>query len=61
VRTFEIERSENNWLHQSKVSLHESERKLKAYAEMAADWFWEQDAEFRFQSPIEYSTHDPSD
>lgn len=25
-----------------------SERRFRAYAEMAADWFWEQDTEFRF-------------
>jgi signal transduction histidine kinase len=28
--------------------LRTSERRLKAYAEMAADWFWEQDSELRF-------------
>jgi PAS domain S-box-containing protein len=29
-------------------TLRASERKLKAYAEMSADWFWEQDADLRF-------------
>jgi PAS domain-containing protein len=31
-----------------KAELHATERKLKAYAEMAADWFWEQDADLLF-------------
>ena len=39
---------QNARLLQSAVALRESERKLKAFAEMTADWFWEQDAEFRF-------------
>jgi signal transduction histidine kinase len=31
-----------------KAELRATQRKLKAYAEMAADWFWEQDANLRF-------------
>ena len=32
-----------------------SERKLKAFAGMAADWFWEQDADLRFTRDSQYS------
>ncbi len=35
-------------LKQAQMALRDSERKLKTYAEMSADWFWEQDADLRF-------------
>jgi diguanylate cyclase (GGDEF)-like protein/PAS domain S-box-containing protein len=36
-------------LKQAAIALSESERKLRAYAEMSADWSWEQDADLRFR------------
>jgi len=39
---------QNRKLEQHAAALRESETKLKAYAEMSADWFWEQDADLRF-------------
>jgi signal transduction histidine kinase len=39
---------QNNRLRQSEVNLRASERKLRTYAGMAADWFWEQGADLRF-------------
>lgn len=45
---FRNQEDQNARLNQSEVALRASEQKLKAYAEMAADWFWEQDADLRF-------------
>lgn len=39
---------QNARLTVGRAALRASERRLKAYAEMAADWFWEQDTELRF-------------
>jgi PAS domain S-box-containing protein len=33
---------------EAQLTLTKSERRLKTYAQMAADWFWEQDADLRF-------------
>ena len=30
------------------AALRESEQRLRTYAELASDWFWEQDTQFRF-------------
>jgi signal transduction histidine kinase/ActR/RegA family two-component response regulator len=35
-------------LIQSAAALRNGERRLKAYAEMSSDWFWEQDADCRY-------------
>ena len=45
---FRRQQEQNAMLRQHATALRESERRLKAYAEMAADWFWEQDADLRF-------------
>ena len=39
---------QNARLRQRESALRKSERTLKAFAEMSADWFWEQDADLRF-------------
>jgi signal transduction histidine kinase len=53
---------QNARLNQSEDALRTSERKSKAYAEMSADWFWEQDADLRFaaDSRIPLTSH-PTD
>jgi signal transduction histidine kinase len=35
-------------IHQARVGLIESEQRFRAMAEMSADWYWEQDSQFRF-------------
>jgi diguanylate cyclase (GGDEF)-like protein len=45
---FHRQRHQNAMLRQTASALRESERKSRIYAEMSADWFWEQDADFRF-------------
>jgi signal transduction histidine kinase len=45
---FRRQQEQNAMLRQHAAALRESERRLKAYAEMAADWFWEQGADLRF-------------
>ena len=45
---FQRQEEQNARLNEGASALRESEQKLKAYAEMAADWFWEQDADLRF-------------
>jgi signal transduction histidine kinase len=50
---FERQAEQNARLDQAAVALRESQRKSKAYAEMSADWFWEQDADLRFQRDSE--------
>jgi signal transduction histidine kinase len=45
---FRRQEEQNARLNEGASALRESEQKLKAYAEMAADWFWEQDADLRF-------------
>jgi signal transduction histidine kinase len=48
IRQFRDQEQHHTRLNDSASALRESEQKLKAYAEMAADWFWEQDADLRF-------------
>jgi signal transduction histidine kinase len=45
---FRRQEEQNAKLNAGASALVASERKLKAYAEMSADWFWEQDADLRF-------------
>lgn len=40
---------QNAKLKQTAADLLESEQKLRTFAEMSVDWFWEQDADFRFR------------
>jgi diguanylate cyclase (GGDEF)-like protein/PAS domain S-box-containing protein len=47
-RQLRRQHEQNLLLLQSATALRQSEQKLRDYAGMAADWFWEQDAEFRF-------------
>jgi signal transduction histidine kinase len=42
------QRQHNGALNQAAADLIASERKLRVYAEMSADWFWEQGADLRF-------------
>jgi diguanylate cyclase (GGDEF)-like protein/PAS domain S-box-containing protein len=42
-------RNQNAKLSKAAAALRDSERKLRAYAEMSADWSWEQDANLRFR------------
>ena len=48
IAQFRRQEEQNARLNQGRTALRASERRLKAYAEMAADWFWEQDADLRF-------------
>jgi PAS domain S-box-containing protein len=48
ARQFEIQREQNATLSETATALRESEQRLRSYAEMSSDWFWEQDADFRF-------------
>jgi signal transduction histidine kinase len=48
IAQFRRQQEQNVRLNQSETALCASERKLKAYAGMAADWFWEQNADLRF-------------
>jgi signal transduction histidine kinase len=48
IAQFRRQEEQNARLNLGRAALRASERQLKAYAEMAADWFWEQDADLRF-------------
>jgi signal transduction histidine kinase len=48
IAQFRRQEEQNARLSLGKAALRASERRLKTYAEMAADWFWEQDADLRF-------------
>ncbi len=48
IAQFRRQERQNAKLSQGEIALRESERRLKAFAEMSADWFWEQDADLRF-------------
>jgi signal transduction histidine kinase len=48
IAQFRGQEEQNSRLSEGRSALRASERRLKAYAEMAADWFWEQDADLRF-------------
>jgi signal transduction histidine kinase len=48
ARQFRRQEQQNARLKEGAAALVASEGKLKAFAEMAADWFWEQNADLRF-------------
>jgi signal transduction histidine kinase len=48
IAQFRRKEYQNARLNQSEFALRASERKLKAFAKMSSDWFWEQDADLRF-------------
>jgi signal transduction histidine kinase len=48
IAQFRRQEVQNARLQLGRTALRASERRLKAYAEMGADWFWEQDASLRF-------------
>ena len=45
---FRLQQAHNARLRSTADALRASERRLREFAEMASDWFWEQDAELRF-------------
>ena len=45
---FERQETQNARLNQTALALRASEKKLQSFAEISADWFWEQDADLRF-------------
>ncbi len=47
-RQFNEQQEQNTALHSTALALREGEGRLRAYAELASDWFWEQDTAFRF-------------
>jgi PAS domain S-box-containing protein len=50
ARQFHRHEAQNEQLRATADALHDSERRLRDFAELASDWFWEQDAELRFVS-----------
>ena len=48
VSQFKRQARQHRELEGTAAALRDSEQRLRTYAEMASDWFWEQDAEFRF-------------
>ena len=48
IARFRHRKDQNARFSQGEASLRASERKLKSYVEMAADWFWEQDTNLYF-------------
>ena len=48
ARQFERQKVQNAELTGAATALRESEQRLRAYAEMASDWFWEMDVDLRF-------------
>jgi signal transduction histidine kinase len=62
IGQFRRQEEQNARLRQSEVALRASERRLQAYAEMSADWFWERDSELRFLHDADIPfTHPPAD
>ena len=49
MRQFQRQRYQNVVLNQAAIDLQESEQRLRTFAQMSSDWFWEQDADFRFK------------
>jgi diguanylate cyclase (GGDEF)-like protein len=49
ARQFLRQAEQNLRLEDATISLSEGQQMLRAYAEMSVDWFWEQDADFRFK------------
>jgi PAS domain S-box-containing protein len=52
IGQFRRQEEQNARLHQGETALRASERRLRAYAEMSADWFWEQDAELNLLAEL---------
>jgi diguanylate cyclase (GGDEF)-like protein len=50
ARQFRRQTEQNARLEEAAICLHEGQQALRAYAEMSVDWFWEQDADFRFKN-----------
>lgn len=48
VRQLKRWRTQNTELMATAAALRDSEQRLRDYAELASDWFWEQDADLRF-------------
>ncbi len=48
IYQFKRQTAQTEVLATTATALRESEQRLRAYAEMASDWLWEQDASFRF-------------
>lgn len=48
VRQFKTQAAQTAALAGTAVALGDSEQRLREFAELASDWFWEQDAELRF-------------
>ncbi len=48
ARQFQRQRQQNNSLKQDAANLLDSEQKLRRFAEMSSDWFWEQGPDLRF-------------
>jgi len=48
-RQFQKQAEQNAKLEEATISLCEGQQRLRAYAEMSSDWFWEQDANLRFK------------
>ncbi len=53
---FRRQEAQNIRLLQTADALANSEQRVRTFAEMASDWFWEQDADLRFVSLISRST-----
>jgi PAS domain S-box-containing protein len=49
TRQFQRQQYQNAVLNQAAIDLQESEQRLRTFAQMSSDWFWEQDADFRFK------------
>jgi diguanylate cyclase (GGDEF)-like protein len=49
ARQFRRQAEQNASLEEAAVRLSEGQQTLRAFAEMSVDWFWEQDADFRFK------------
>ena len=62
IGQFRRQEEQNARLRQSEAALRASERRLKAYAEMSADWFWERDADLGFSRDADMAfTSPPAD
>jgi PAS domain-containing protein len=48
ARLFRRQQYQNDSIKQAAADLFESEQKLRTFAEMSSDWFWEKDADLRF-------------
>ena len=47
-RLFASQNNQTKAMAGTAAALRESEQRLRTYAELASDWFWEQDTQFRF-------------